>query len=191
MPRRTNYKLDLIEIEPGLSRLATWTFAGAGMSGTEQSYRVVDGNFPRRNEWEFIVRLPKKRTERIEVRPRTTPNVQAWAELPDRSLTFMRGTLGAAKGKRYCQIALADATHNKTKDIVRADERDRLPRWFAPLASRIRRKQSVRPTKGTDGDALVLLVGPDDYAAMIRAFFACKVWVLKERFTLDAPSRRR
>ena len=47
----------------------------------------------------------------------------------------------------------------------------------------MRRKEVVRSTRGTDGNALVLLV-PDDHASMIRLFFATKVWVLKEGFSL-------
>jgi hypothetical protein len=49
----------------------------------------------------------------------------------------------------------------------------------------MRLKQNVRPTRGTDGDALVVLVSAGDHAAMIRLFFATKVWVLKERVTLS------
>ena len=48
----------------------------------------------------------------------------------------------------------------------------------------MRLKQNVRPTRGTDGEVLVVLVPSDDHAAMIRLFFAMKVWVLKERVAL-------
>jgi hypothetical protein len=154
------------------------------MSGVEQTYAVRDENFTSRNEWEFVVRMPRDRDERIEVRPRTTPNVKAWAELPDRSVTFSRATKGAARGKWYCQVALADPTGAKSRDIVRGDQRSQLPRWFDPLRGRMRVKQDVRNTKGTDGEALVVLVPADDHAAMIRLFFATKVWVLKERIAL-------
>jgi hypothetical protein len=156
------------------------------MSGAEQTYAVRDENFSSRNEWEFVVRIPRDRDERIEVRPRTTPNVKAWAELPDRSLTFSRATKGAARGKWYCQVALADPTGAKSRDIVRGDQRSQLPRWFDPLRGRMRVKQDVRNTRGTDGEALVVLVPADDHAAMIRLFFATKVWVLKERIALGA-----
>jgi hypothetical protein len=156
------------------------------MSGVEQSYAVRDENFASRNEWEFVVRIPRERDERIEVRPRTTPNVKAWAELPDRSLTFSRATKGSARGKWYCQVALADPTGAKSRDIVRGDERSQLPRWFDPLRGRMRIKQAVRNTRGTDGETLVVLVPADDHTAMIQLFFATKVWVLKERITLGA-----
>jgi hypothetical protein len=186
MARRTRYQLDKVKVEPGETRASAWTFGGRPVSGTEQSYVVLDGNFRSRNQWEFIVRTPRQAGERIEVRPRTTPNVRAWAELPDRSLTFSRATRGAAKGKWYCQVALADPTGNRSRDVVRGDERQLLPRWFDSVRGRMRTKAKVRTTRGTDGEALVLLISPGDHEAMIRLFFATKVWVLKERFALPA-----
>jgi hypothetical protein len=50
----------------------------------------------------------------------------------------------------------------------------------------MRVKQNVKNTKGTDSEALVILVSANDYPAMIRLFFATKVWVLKERFALPS-----
>ena len=184
MAPRTRYRLDRVTVEPGEQRASTWTFGGKPMSGIEQTYSVRDENSPSRNQWEFVVRMPKDRDERIEVRPRTTPNVKVWAELPDRSLTFSRATKGDARGKWYCQVALADPTGARSRDIVRADQRRELPRWFDSLKGRMRKKQNVRNTRGTDGEVLVVLVSADDHAAMIRLFFATKVWVLKERIAL-------
>lgn len=184
MASRKRYQLDRVTVEAGESRPATWTFAGDGISGTEQTYAVTDGNFSARNRWEFVVRIPKARGARLEVRPRATPGPKVWAELTDRSLTFARATKGEARGRWYCQVALADPKGERTKDVVRGDERHQLPAWFAPLQGRMRLKQNVRPTKGTDGQALVVLVAPNDHRAMIRLFFAMKVWILKERITL-------
>jgi len=184
MASRKRYQLDRVTVEPGDSRPATWTFAGEAMSGTEQTYAVTDGNFTTRNTWEFMVRIPKSRGERLEVRPRTTPNLKVWAELTDRSLTFARATKGEARGRWYCQVALADPSGSRTKDVVKGEERHQLPAWFGPLQGRMRLKQNVRPTRGTDGDSLVVLVPAGDHAAMIRLFFATKVWVLKERVSL-------
>lgn len=186
MAPRKRYRLDRVTVEPGEQRASTWTFGGTPVSGTEQAYTVVDGNFPSRNLWDFVVRLPKERDGRIEVRPRVTPNVQVWAELPDRSITFSRATKGDARGKWYCQVALADPTGARSRDIVRGDERGALPAWFDALRSRMRVKQNVKTTRGTDGEALVVLVSAGDHAAMIRLFFATKVWVLKERITLTS-----
>jgi hypothetical protein len=184
MAPRKRYQLDRVTVEAGDSRPATWTFAGEAMSGTERSYLVTDGNFSTRNTWEFVVRVPKARGMRLEVRPRTTPNLKVWAELTDRSLTFARATKGGASGRWYCQVALADPKGEKTKDVVKGEERHKLPQWFDALQGRMRVKQNVRPTKGTDGQALVVLVPANDHAAMIRLFFATKVWVLKERISL-------
>jgi len=187
MTRRIRYQLDKVTVGPGEKRAARWTFAGELMSGVEQSFTVRDTNFPSRNEWEFVVRVPRDRTERIEVRPRTAPNVKAWAELPDRSLTFSRATKGSARGKWYCPVALADPSGRKSRDIVRGDERRLLPRWFDSLQGRMRVKSKVKNTRGTDDQSLVLLVTAGDHAEMIRLFFVTKVWVLKERFALPAP----
>jgi hypothetical protein len=184
MAPRSRYSLDQVSVEPGEERASSWTFGGKPVTGVELTYTVRDENFRSRNEWEFIVRIPRVRGERIEVRPRTTPNVRAWAELPDRSLTFARATRGAARGKWYCQVALADPTGEKSRAIVRGDQRGKLPRWFDVLRGRMRIKEKVRPTRGTDGQSLVVLVAADDHASMIRLFFATKVWVLKERFAL-------
>ena len=85
MAPRKRYQLDHVTVEPGESRPATWTFAGDAVSGTEQSYLVIDGNFPSRNVWTFIVRIPSNRGERLEVRPRTTPSlIRALLDRPGR-----------------------------------------------------------------------------------------------------------
>lgn len=184
MGSRTRYRMDRVTLEPGEQREATWTFAGEAVTGTEQTYTVIDGNFPSRNVWEFIVRTPGARGERVEVRPRATPALKVWAELPDRSLTFVRATRGAARGKWYCPVALADPTGERSRDLVRGDERHLLPAWFDSVQGRMRIKENVRSTRGTDGNTLVVLIGAGDHAAMIRLFFAMKVWVLKEGITL-------
>jgi hypothetical protein len=178
------YQIERVNVTAGEERMSTWTFGGEAMSGTEQSYSVQDTNFPARNQWEFIVRTPSSRDGRIEVRPRTTPNVRVWAELPDRSLTFSRANRPAVRGKWYCKVALADPTGAKSRDVVRGDERADLPRWFDALKGRMRMKHSVRTTRGNDGEDLVVLVAADDHRAMIRLFFATKVWILKEGISL-------
>jgi hypothetical protein len=99
---------------------------------------------------------------------------------------FVRGTLGDAKGKRYCVASLADVTGERSRAVVRSEQRADLPAWFDGLRHRMRTKANVKRTRGTDGGALVLLVPDSDHAAMIRLFFALKVWVLKEGFELRA-----
>jgi hypothetical protein len=46
----------------------------------------------------------------------------------------------------------------------------------------MRSKESIRPTRGTDSDSLVIPVPSDDHRQMIALFLATKAWVLKERF---------
>jgi hypothetical protein len=180
MRTRTKYKLARIDVAPVDARPASWTFAGDAVRGTEFAYTVTDNNFPSRNQWQFIVRVPQDRKGRVEVRPRTTPNLKVWAELPDRSLTFSLATKGPARGKWYCQVALADVTGERSKAVIKTAQRGELPHWFGELSGRMRRKEAVKPTRGTDANALVVLVPAGDHAAMIRMFFATKVWILSE-----------
>jgi hypothetical protein len=180
MKSRKRYRLDRVVVIPSGSRPASWTFAGGAVRGIEHNYLVVDGNFVARNNWEFIVRVPSDPKGRVEVRPRTAPNVKVWEELPDRSLTFNPATRGPARGHWYGQVALADAAGQKSKSVVPHDRRGELPHWFGEVSGRMRRKETVRNTKGTDHGALVVLVPAGDHTAMIRLFFATKVWILKE-----------
>src|SRR6476620_11621063 len=179
MARRIRYQMDKVNAEPGEERASTWTFAGTKLSGVEQTYLVRDSNFSSRNEWEFVVRIPRDPGERIEVRPRTTPNLRAWAELPDRSLTFSRATKGAARGKWYCQVALADPTGSKSRDIVRADERGLLAGGFTAIKGRMRGKSKVKNTLRTDAHALVVLLSPRRSGGMGRRVCATEAWILK------------
>jgi hypothetical protein len=156
---RTRYRLDRIDITPLGSRPAAWTFAGEAVRGIEWSYVAIDRNFASRNNWEFIVRVPA-----------------------DRSLTFAPATRGTARGRWYCPVALADPTGEQSRVVARFDERHRLPAWFKDIG--LHKKERVKPTRGTDATALVMLVAPGGHADMIRLFFATKVWVLKEAVVL-------
>jgi hypothetical protein len=184
MASRQRYRLARVEVAPLGSRPAAWTFAGDAVRGTEFTYVVNDRNLASHPNWEFLVRVPADPKGRIEVRPRTAPAHKAWEELPDRSLTFTPATRGPARGRWYALVALADATGARSRTVVRHSERDRLPHWFKDLGGRMRRKATVKLTRGTDSDSLIILVPAGDYADMIRLFFATKVWVLKEGFSL-------
>jgi hypothetical protein len=186
MASRTRYRLDRVEVAALGSRPASWTFAGEAVRGTEHTYVVIDRNLASKNSWEFLVRIPEDSKGRIEVRPRSAPAHKAWEELTDRSLTFSPATRGPARGRWYCQVALADSTGERSRTIVRHAERDKLPHWFKELAGRMRRKATVKLTRGTDSEALVVLVPAGDYTDMIRLFFATKVWILKEAVVLPA-----
>lgn len=181
---RRRYRLDKVDIAASGERNASWGFAGRAVNGTEHAFVVTDGNYRQRNHWEFIARVAKEASGRVEVRPSLLPNDRAWADLDRRSLTFNRATKSRYRGQRYCQVALADPRGVRTKDIVHKGEKDHLPAWFRQIGGRIKVKETVRATRGTDGHALVVTVGNDDYATMIRLFFAMKVWVLKEKIVL-------
>jgi hypothetical protein len=198
MASRKRYRLDQVAVEPGEVRKAKWSFAKGGrqapVKGNEHLYTVTDGNLGGRNRWEFLVRVPDESDGRVEIRPKATPPVQAWKALTYRSLQFQKATKGDARGKRYCKVSLAvppagrakeDPRGNRTKDVIRGDQRRDLPKWFESLQGRMRTKERVRSTRGTDGNTLVILVNPDDHALMIRLYFAMKVWVLKEGIELE------
>ena len=76
------YRADRVEITGrGVPRPASWTFAGSSVSGNEHTYDVIDRNFSSKNEWEFVVRVPRERSGRIEVRPYKVANRTVWAVL--------------------------------------------------------------------------------------------------------------
>jgi hypothetical protein len=176
-----SYKIGLVQVDRVDSREAVWDFAKKPVRGTEHTYRVHDANLPSRNDWMFIVRVPRDPRASIEIRPVIVPALAAWSKLERRSLTFPRATRTGYTGQRYCFVALADITGARTKRTASKGEQRALPPWFRQLRSRMRLKKTVRPTRGTDGEKLVMLVGPSDHATMIRYFFPTKVWPLKER----------
>ncbi len=167
MPRYRRYRLEKLQITPMGERHASWTFTREPVSG---------------------VRVPSAGDDRIEVRPRATPSLKAWIGLERRSLTFARASRTGYRGRYYCQIALADPTGERTKDVLKKHERALLPPWFDEVSTRLRVKGTVRSTKGNDADQLVAVVRPSEHAVMIGLFFATKVWVLKEKVVLAAAS---
>jgi hypothetical protein len=181
MPRYRRYRLAKLQIEAMGERRASWTFTREPVSGTEFTYAVVDANTANHHFWEFLVRVPSAGDERIEVRPRATPSLKSWVGLERRSLTFARAGRSSYRGWYYCQIALADPTGERTKDVLKKQERSLLPPWFEDVNARLRVKETVRSTKGNDADQLVAIVRPAEHDLMIKLFFATKVWVLKEK----------
>ena len=186
MPRYRRYRTDRVTTtQAGHPRPALWTFAGRTVSGTEYTFAATDRNFAANHRWDFLVRVPDRKDERIEVRPLAAPPIKAWAGLERRSLTFTPARKARYRGSYYCQISLADPTASRTRDVIRAHQRPDLPRRFDDFDDRFRKKETVRATRGFDQDELIALVAADDYDSMIKLFFATKVWVLKERVLLD------
>jgi hypothetical protein len=178
------YKTDRVEVEPTGASRSTWTFAGRTVKGIEHQYDVTDGNHTSRNRWGFVVRVPRDTYGRIEVRPVATPNDSRYAGLDRRSITFMRATRPNYTGFRYCPLALADPSGDASRVIVRGSEKRHLPTWLRKFGWRLKEKNTVRSTRGTDGALLVVLVRPDDHRFMIATFLATKAGVLKRGCTL-------
>ena len=179
------YRLAQVKVELKTDRTARWKIRDEPVvRGTEHVYEVVDGNYTQRNTWEFLVRVPKKRGASIEVRPSLVPDVKAWGGLDRRAMMFERVRRGRNSGDCYCKVALADPAGERTRLIARVDEKKKLPYWLKTLNGRMRSKESVRHTRGTDSDSLVIVVDPDDHQQMVALFLAAKAWVLKERFQL-------
>jgi len=186
MPRG-RYRLERVNVELKTNRPARWKIREEPVvRGTEYVYRVIDGNFAQRIEWEFLVRVPKKKGSSVEVRPSLVPPVKVWNGMDRRALMFERVRRGRHAGDCYCKVALSDPTGERTRLIARVDEKKKLPYWLKPLNSKMRSKESVRHTRGTDRDSLVIVVDPDDHQRMVALFLAAKAWVLKERFRLRA-----
>src|ERR1051325_11700583 len=140
--------------------------------GTEYVYEVTDGNYGQRNAWEFLVRVPKKKGSSIEVRPSVVRPVKAWNGMDRRAMMFERVRRGRNPGDCYCKVALADPAGERTRLIARVDEKKKLPYWLKSLNGRMRSKASVRHTRGTDSDALVVVADPDDHTQMVALFLA-------------------
>lgn len=184
MPRG-RYRLDRVAIELKADRQARWKIREEPLvRGTEYVYGVTDGNYAQRNEWEFLVRVPKKKGSSIEVRPSAVPSLKVWSGMDRRALMFERIRRGRNTGDYYCKVALADPAGERTRLIARVDEKKKLPYWLKPLNSRMRSKEAVRHTRGTDSESLVIIVDPDDHRQMVALFLAAKAWVLKEQFQL-------
>jgi len=179
------YRLERVNIELKSNRPARWKIREEPLvRGTEYVYQVTDGNYAQRNAWEFLVRVPKKKGSSIEVRPSSVPPVKAWSGMDRRAIMFERVRCGRNAGDCYCKVALADPAGERTRLIARVDEKKKLPYWLKSLNGRMRSKASVRHTRGTDGDSLVIVVDPDDHQRMVALFLAAKAWVLKEGFRL-------
>lgn len=159
---------------------------GRSVSGTVFTYRVVDGNFDRLNEWEFMVQVPRSEADSIIVRPRAVPNDRSWAGLDRVSVLFAKADRANYRDSHYCKVFVAgrDSANKIKKRLVRANERAEQPSWIRDLPA-LRGKDTVASSKGTDLGALVAVAKSDDHRQMIRLFFATKVWPLKERFEVD------
>ena len=164
-----------------------WKMAKAPVHGTVLVFDVVDHNLAKDNSWVFYVQVPAKKSgdDNVIVRPEAAPARDELGDVERRAVTFMTASEGSARGKCYCKVNLADPTGERTKVGVRFSERDALPAWFAPLRPKMKKKETVKATKGTDGESLAMVVESGDYPTMIQIFFASRVWPLLTRFVLE------
>src|SRR5438034_9276400 len=116
---RVGYRFERVSIELNSERQARWKIREEPLvRGTEFVYGVTDGNYAQRNEWEFLVRVPKKKGTSIEVRPSSVPPVKVWSGMDRRAMMFERVRRGRNAGDCYCKVALADPAGERTRLIA-------------------------------------------------------------------------
>jgi hypothetical protein len=181
------FKPDFADIAFSEIRKGVWKFAGRSVSGREYVYDVIDRNYVQRNQWMFVVRVPKVPKASIGVQPTVVPNRKIWgAGLDRRSLQFPRANIGRYRNRRYAKFAISDIHGKKTRIILNEDVKA-LPMWlrmFKPIP-----KRKVARSKANDGGDFTAVFEPTDHSAMIRLFLALKPWVLDDGYT-PAESRR-
>src|SRR5262245_21127342 len=99
-----SYRMERVEVAPAGTSRSMWTFAGKAVRGIEHRYDVTDRNQSARNRWRFVVRVPREKDGRIEVRPVATPSDRKLAGLHRRSITFRRATRTGYTRFRYCPV---------------------------------------------------------------------------------------
>ena len=128
----------------------------------------------------FVVQQPAGVGPAI-VRTHETPSKRVCGGVGRSSIAFPRATKSPYRGSRYCKVTLADPSGSRTKFVIRKGDERALPTWLKAFGPHLKLKQTVTTTRGRDGLHKVLVVRSDDHAAMIRAFFAFKIWVLEQR----------
>jgi hypothetical protein len=182
---RQSYKITRLDIQHQDTHTASWKgFGRQAIKGTQHIYSVKDGNYRSLNKWTIAVRVPNAARGKIIVQPITPPGKKIWADIERRSIVLVRATKHPYRNRVYCKLNLADPTGWQNKVGARRGERGALPKWFQRIGYRMRLKQTVSKTRGTDANAQVVLVRPADHKTMISLYFALKVWVLAEAFVL-------
>ena len=161
----------------------SWTQGGKSVSGFVMKYGVVDAHFDRLNEWVFDVQIPNDDKFGFIVRPTTAPGKKIWADITRRSIIFNIANRKGVKDKLYCKISLADPSKEKTKLVLRMDEKELLTYWFKHLRG-LTTKDKIATTKGSEGKTMVYSVRAGSYEKMIQIFFASKIWVLEKNYRL-------
>ncbi len=179
---RQNYKIEKLEIDGLDPRTGCWSaYGGPAVKGIQYLYEVKDGNYRSLNRWTIAVRVPNAKNKNIFVQPILTPGKKIWAGLDFKPIQFVRAKKHPYRGQVYCKLNLA---FGSTKKGVNRGERGELPKWFEFLKRTMRLKDTVNTTRAHDQKVQVAMVHPGDHDKMIAIYFALKVWVMAEGFTL-------
>jgi hypothetical protein len=168
------------------NRDSQWKFQKKRFTGTVYQYAVEDRNFRPAHKWNFQVNVPDKfiKGAYIVVRPTQHPQTAYWAGFERQTINFASATLGRYKGKGlvYVKINIADVSGEKNKVGVSKGKRASLPEYIRKFPLRL--KKTVASTKGRDGNYQVAIAKRDGIPTLIRLFFALRVWVMYEEFSL-------
>ena len=179
------FSLNKVSVRQGDHKPWRGDFADEPVRGKELTFEVIDDNLPRLNQWQFVVLVPDSRAGYIQVQPTRVPRRRMFKDVTRRVLTFHRGTMPDYTNRVYCPAAFEDVGGDRTKRTARRGERSRMPYWLRPLKYRMRLKPTVRRTRGTDVKAQVIVLRPNDYTTMIRAYMALRSWPLLTGRGLD------
>jgi hypothetical protein len=161
-----------------------WKFQKSQLTGTIYEYEVEDQNFRSFNKWIFEVCVPNKfhSDAYILVKPTRHPQKPYWADTERQAVNFAQATTGAYRGQVYAKLNIADVTGKKNKIGITKGKRSLLPVYIRKFSLRL--KKTVASTHGTDGNYQVAITQHYNHRAMIRLFFALKVWVMHDNFSL-------
>ncbi len=157
---------------------AFWEFSGRVFSGDIHHYLAADGNMPGSGTWWFLVHVPDdlKKGGYVLLQAVDYPRTEAWTPIARTVINFAKATMPRFRGMVYAKIRLSDPGGGHKFEGWTWKRRTELPVHLRGF--RLSVKSRVATTRGSDGDALVAVLPRQDHVAMIRLFFATKVWAL-------------
>ena len=179
MPRK--YSINNLHITPlGPPEKTLWGYhAGDAIKGTVQAFAVVDTNHSGRNNWEFDIYSADRGSE-IMVSATKHPPRAMFTRLA--RVSFMKGSQKGYAKHYYHPICLQESKVGKTFAMI--GEAEILKKKFHD-GLRIMKYTSVSKSKSPSQKNKICVIVPGaDHEKMIGAFFAEKVWPLKEKFSI-------
>lgn len=161
-----------------------WKFHESQFTGIIYEYEVEDQNFRSPYKWIFEVCVPNKfhREAYILVKPTQHPQKSYWASIERKMVNFARVKTGVYRGWVYAKLNIADVTDKKNKIGITKGKRSFLPIYIRKFNLRL--KKTAVSTRGTDSNYEIAVTQPQNHRAMIRLFFALKIWVMYDNFSL-------